>query len=125
MRNWFTEFTVEKTKRVETKTNCPTLESEVFIEFTAFLGLSVELSFVICCYCLLRSKHKYVSSSELISLASNQLLSEDVELAYEDLLCMGWLINKYDRGNSWDEQIVLNKTVEFAIKNQMLIYFPG
>jgi hypothetical protein len=124
MRNWFTEFTVEKTKRVETKTNCPTLESDVFIEFTAFLGLSVELSFVICCYCLLRSKHKYVSSSELISLASNQLLSEDVELAYEDLLCMGWLINKYDRGNSWDEQIVLNKTLELAIKKSNAELLP-
>lgn len=36
MRNWFTEFTVEKTKELKQKTNCPTLESEVFIEFTAF-----------------------------------------------------------------------------------------
>ena len=31
MRNWFTELSVEKTERVETKTNCTTLEREVFI----------------------------------------------------------------------------------------------
>ncbi len=124
MRNWFKELSVEKTERVETKTNCPTLESEVFIEFTAFLGLSAELSFVICCYCLLRSKHKIVSSSELINLASKQLLSKEVQLAYEDLLCMGWLINKYERGNSLDEQIVLNKTVELAIKKSNADLLP-
>ena len=124
MRNWFKELSVEKTERVEKKTNCPTLESEVFIEFAAFLGLSVELSFVMCCYCHLSSKHKIVSSSELINLASKQLISKDVELAYEDLLCMGWLINKYDRGNSLDEQIVLNKTLELAIKKSNADLLP-
>ncbi len=124
MRNWFKELSVEKAERVETKTNCPTLESEVFIEFAAFLGLRIELSFVMCCYCHLRSKNKYVSSSELLNLASKHLVSKEVEIAYEDLLCMGWLINKYDKGNNLDEQIVLHKTVELAIKKSNADLLP-
>jgi hypothetical protein len=124
MRNWFKELSVEKAERVETKTNCPTLESEVFIEFAAFLGLRIELSFVMCCYCHLRSKNKYVNSSELLNLASKHLISKEVEMAYEDLLCMGWLINKYDKGNNLDEQIVLHKTVELAIKKSNADLLP-
>ena len=124
MRNWFKELSVEKAERIEAKSNCPTLQSDVFIEFTSFLGLSVELSFIICCYCFLKSKNKHVNSSELLGLANKHLTPKEVDLAYEDLLCMGWLINKYDRGSHIDEQIVLHKTVELAIKKSNAELLP-